>query len=216
MCRRAGGACGMRGAATILVTVALVMAGPAAAHHVMGGAMPTTAMQGLLSGLGHPVIGLDHFAAVVAVGCLAAAHRPALLLVISYVLAMAVGAALHVQGLTVPATELLVALSVLALGAVTVQWRDVLSPTAALVLFGVAGAVNGYALGESIAGAEPSPLYAYFIGLAVIQIAVGLGAMALARMLATQEPAAVRVRLIGAGVIGIGLAMLAKDLIPGA
>jgi len=208
----------MRGTATISVTaaLALAMAEPAAAHHVMGGVMPTTAMQGLMSGLGHPVIGLDHFAAVVAVGCLAAAHRPAVLLVISYVLAMAVGAALHVQGVNVPAAELLVALSVLALGAATVQWRDMLSPSAALVLFGIAGAVNGYALGESIAGAEPTPLYAYFIGLAAIQIAVGLAAMALARVLATQEPAAVRVRLIGAGVIGIGLAMLAKDLIPGA
>ena len=208
----------MRSTATISVTaaLALAMAEPAAAHHMMGGAMPTTAMQGLISGLGHPVIGLDHFAAVVAVGCLAAAHRPAALLVISYVLAMSVGAALHVQGVTVPAAELLVALSVLTLGVVTVQWLDALGPSAALVLFGVAGAVNGYALGESIAGAEPSPLYAYFIGLAVIQIAVGLGAMALARLLASQEPTAVRVRLIGAGVIGIGLAMLAKDLVPGA
>src|SRR5262249_62342369 len=69
----------MRGTATISVTaaLALAMAEPAAAHHVMGGVMPTTAMQGLMSGLGHPVIGLDHFAAVVAVGCLSAAPRPA-------------------------------------------------------------------------------------------------------------------------------------------
>ena len=29
-------------------------------------------VEGLLSGLGHPVIGLDHLAAVIAVGCLAA------------------------------------------------------------------------------------------------------------------------------------------------
>jgi len=204
--------------ATISLTMVAFTAAvePAAAHHVMGGAMPTTAMQGLLSGLGHPVIGIDHFAAVVAVGCLAAAHRPAVQLVIGYVLAMAVGAALHVQGVSVPAAELLVAFSVLALGAATVQWRDVISPSTALVLFAIAGAINGYALGETIAGAEPTPLYAYFIGLAVIQIAVGLGAMMMARVLATQEPAAIHVRLIGACVVGIGLATLAKDLMPGA
>ena len=41
---------------------------PALAHHVMGGRMPATFGQGFLSGLGHPVIGLDHLAAVVAVG----------------------------------------------------------------------------------------------------------------------------------------------------
>ena len=33
---------------------------PAAAHHPMGGAMPATAMEGFLSGLGHPVIEPDH------------------------------------------------------------------------------------------------------------------------------------------------------------
>ena len=48
---------------------------PAFAHHVMGGKTPSTFREGILSGLGHPVIGIDHFAAVVAVGCLAAAHR---------------------------------------------------------------------------------------------------------------------------------------------
>ncbi len=38
------------------------------AHHVMGGRMPATFAEGLLSGLGHPVIGIDHLAFIVAVG----------------------------------------------------------------------------------------------------------------------------------------------------
>ena len=41
---------------------------PAFAHHMMGGRTPSTFMEGLLSGLGHPVIGLDHFAFLVAIG----------------------------------------------------------------------------------------------------------------------------------------------------
>src|SRR5262245_20790158 len=45
----------------------------ASAHHVMGGRMPATFMDGLLSG--RPIIGIDHFAAVVAVGCLAAMQK---------------------------------------------------------------------------------------------------------------------------------------------
>jgi len=205
-------------ASLTLIGLALAAVGsePAVAHHVMGGEMPKTAMQGLLSGLGHPVIGLDHFAAVVAAGCLAAAHRSAVMLVIGYVLAMAAGAALHVQGVNVPAAEILVALSVLVLGAVTVQWREALSLSGALALFVIAGAINGYALGESIAGAESTPLYAYFIGLAAIQSAVGLAAMAIARVMSASEQNAVRVRLIGACVVGIGLALLAKGVVPGA
>ena len=57
--------------------------------------MPATFSEGFLSGLGHPIIGIDHFAAVVAVGCLAAAHRIAPALAIGFVLAMIAGEALH-------------------------------------------------------------------------------------------------------------------------
>jgi hypothetical protein len=43
----------------------------ASAHHPMGGTTPQTLWHGLLSGFGHPVIGLDHLAFVVAMGLLA-------------------------------------------------------------------------------------------------------------------------------------------------
>ena len=52
-----------------LAFAALVLtAVPASAHHIMGGEMPSTFGQGLLSGLGHPVIGPDHLAFLIAVG----------------------------------------------------------------------------------------------------------------------------------------------------
>ena len=46
---------------------------------------------------------------------------------------------------------------------------------ALLGLFALAGLLHGYALGESIVGAEPAPLAAYLIGLAVIQSGIALG-----------------------------------------
>ncbi|MGZ5897221.1 MAG: HupE/UreJ family protein [Xanthobacteraceae bacterium] len=46
-----------------LIILALSSAS-AFAHHVMGGRTPATFGEGILSGFGHPVIGLDHFAAV--------------------------------------------------------------------------------------------------------------------------------------------------------
>jgi len=52
-----------------------MIAEPAWAHHVMGGKLPQTFLQGLLSGFGHPVIGIDHLAAIVGVGILAALER---------------------------------------------------------------------------------------------------------------------------------------------
>src|SRR4029079_3911091 len=73
-------------AAALIVFVAA--AEPAFAHHVMGGRMASTFGGGLVSGLGHPVIGIDHFAAVVAIGCLAAAGSNGVALVIGYIVAM--------------------------------------------------------------------------------------------------------------------------------
>jgi urease accessory protein len=196
----------------IVAILILAAAEPAFAHHLMGGHMPVTFTQGLLSGLGHPVIGIDHFAAVVAVGCLAAAHRAGAALAIAFVIAMMAGVGLHLHGTTVPAAELLVALSVVALGAVLLRWPQ-LSISTALGLFVVVGLIHGYALGESIYGAERSPLVAYLIGLAVIQSAIALGAMGLARAV-MRKADALKLRFIGAGIAGIGLAVLAQQLIP--
>jgi urease accessory protein len=199
--------------AVALIAV-LAAADPAFAHHLMGGRTPGTFGEGLLSGLGHPIIGLDHFAAVVAIGCLAAAHRAGLFLVLSYVVTMMVGVDLHLMGTTVPAAELLVALTVLGLGAVVI-WRREISLPAALTLFALVGLIHGYALGESIYGAERTPLAAYLAGLAVIQTAIAIAAMALAKA-ATRRSDPVMVRLIGAGVAGIGLAVLMQQIVPGA
>jgi urease accessory protein len=192
--------------------IALIAADPAFAHHVMGGRQATTFGEGLLSGLGHPVIGLDHFAAVVAIGCLAAAHRAGPVLVVGYIGAMMLGVALHLAGATVPASELLVALTVLALGFVLLTDRG-LSPTAALTAFALVGLIHGYALGESIYGAERTPLVAYLIGLAVIQSVISLGAMLVARAVIRRADV-VTLRLIGAGIAGIGLAIIVGQIFP--
>lgn len=197
--------------ALALATLVL-MASPAFAHHLMGGRLPATFSDGLLSGLGHPIIGFDHFAAVVAVGCLAAAHRSGAALAIGFVLAMIAGVALHVHGTTVPGADILVALTVVALGGLMLSRRAM--PTGgAFALFACVGLVHGYALGESIYGAEPTPLYAYLIGLAIIQSAVALAAMSVARQLMV-EP--LRLRLLGASIAGIGLAVFMQQVIPAA
>jgi urease accessory protein len=193
-------------------TMALA-AEPAFAHHVMDGSLPMTFTDGLLSGLGHPVIGLDHFAAVVAVGCLAAAHRAGAGLAIGFVVAMMAGVAAHLGGASVPGAELWVALSVIGLGAILATRRQ-MSTLAALGLFAIVGLAHGYALGESIYGAEQTPLAAYLIGLAVIQSAIALIALRIARMTWQRAGEVPMLRLVGAGIAGIGLAVLVQQIVP--
>jgi urease accessory protein len=202
----------MRTAGLFLASIAL-LADPALAHHVMGGRMPVTFADGLLSGLGHPVIGIDHLAAIVAVACLASLHRAGSWLVVSFVVATVVGAGVHVRGTAVPAAEIMVALSVILLGAVLLRNRS-LHTGAALGLFIAVGLTHGYALGESIYGSEPSPLIAYFIGLIAIQSAIALTVMFGTRAVLKRQSDILALRLIGAGIFGIGLTVLIQQVIP--
>ena len=196
-----------------ILTALVLSANNAFAHHIMGGRTPATFSEGMLSGLGHPIIGLDHFAAVVAVGCIAAMHSAGAALVVAFIVSMMAGVALHLNGATVPAAEILVALSVIALGALMLSRRQT-STAAALVLFALVGLAHGYALGESIFGAEKSPLYAYLLGLAVVQTAIALVAMAIARHFIGPSKDLSPLRLVGAGIAGIGLAVLMQQVVP--
>lgn len=53
----------------------MVLPGVVWAHHFMEDQLPQTFAQGLLSGLAHPVIGVDHLAFIVAAGFLLALVR---------------------------------------------------------------------------------------------------------------------------------------------
>lgn len=200
---------------TIAITLLVLIgsATPALAHHVMGGTTPTTFAQGLLSGLGHPVIGLDHLATVIAAGLLASLHRWGATLVAGFVAAMMYGVVLHVLGVPVPSVEIMIAITVVALGLLLVR-RQVFATALAVLLFVFAGFINGYALGESIFGAEQAPLYAYLTGLAIIQSAVGIGAMLAARRFMSAD--ITMLRLLGAGIAGFGIALVAAKIAGGA
>ncbi len=184
-----------------LLAIALTVAEPAWAHHVMGGKMPETFLQGLLSGFGHPVIGVDHLAAIVGVGILAALAGRSAAVVLAFSVAVIAGVGLHLTKVDLPASELFVGLTTLLIGALVIA-RQSMSAGLALLLFAVAGLVHGYALGESIVGAEPSPLVAYLLGLLVIQSTIGIVVYAAVRSLA-QWPA----RTAGLTAMGVLVAL---------
>jgi urease accessory protein len=199
--------------------LALVLAGccaaaPALAHHPMGGATPATLTQGLLSGLGHPIIGIDHLAALLAVGLIAARFSRGLWMPLAWVAAMVAGAGLHLDRIDLPHGEVLVALSVMALGLVAAL-RPTLPTSVVASLFAAGGFVHGFALAESIVGAEATPLIAYFAGLIVCQSLLSLGALFAARWLAGARPeAAAGLRYAGLAVALVGTAAFAST-IPG-
>ncbi|NJN32344.1 MAG: hypothetical protein HC824_19395, partial [Synechococcales cyanobacterium RM1_1_8] len=48
-------------AVTTVAIASGLYAQPALAHHPLGGRLPTNAFEGLMSGLAHPILGLDIF-----------------------------------------------------------------------------------------------------------------------------------------------------------
>src|SRR5213592_3053559 len=72
------------------------------AHHFMGGGLPETFAQGLLSGLGHPVIGLDHAAFIAAAGFFLASVEGGMWGVLALIVGTLLGAALHLAGFGLP------------------------------------------------------------------------------------------------------------------
>lgn len=136
-----------RGAAVALILAAA--AGPSAAHGFAG------------NGWVHPLTGLDHMLAMVAVGLWSAqlGGRALALVPAAFVGAMAAGSFVGMRQWPVPGVESVVALSVLVLGAaIAVNARATWSVAAlAAMLFGLA---HGYAHGAEMPSAADGLGYA--------------------------------------------------------
>lgn len=193
------------------LAVCAMLALPAGAHHAVEGRIPSNLWEGLLSGLAHPILGLDHLAFVVAAGLIAALHRRGVLIPIAFAAASLIGTGLHLLSWELRAPELMISLSVLLFGVLLIA-RQLRLPIV-VVLAAASGIFHGYAYGESIVGAEMTPLWAYLLGLALVQLAVGLSTrwfVQTALRPATSRES-VTLRLAGFAVGFVGLAYLAAQ-----
>ena len=193
-------------AVAIIGGILLMVSSPAFAHHAMDGTTPQTFIQGFISGIAHPVIGLDHLAFLVVAVLLAFTLKgmPRYLVPVAFVAATVGGTALHLGEANIPMSETLVALTVL-IGAVLALTRKNLGAMVLGVVFAISGVFHGYAYGESIVGAEATPLLAYLVGFAVIQYAlIAGGALGLEKVTKHSEKA--RALTAQVGSIGAFLA----------
>lgn len=186
---------------------------PALAHHASGGRIPSNFFEGFVSGLAHPVIGLDHLAFVVAIGLLAVGQVRGVLLPMGFVIAAMAGTGIHLLKLDLPASEVAIAVSVIAFGAMLVgqnrpNWLVL------VLLSAIAGLFHGYAYGEAIVGAQMVPLVAYLLGFTVIQYGVALVAFLIGNV-AIQKSATQNIpwlRLAGITICSIGVIFLTSSI----
>ena len=197
--------------ATLVGAGLLATAGTASAHHLMGGKTPSTFAEGILSGIGHPVIGPDHLAFLAALGIAVGVSRVSFVNPFVFLVAMACGVAAHVAAVNIPAAEFIVAVSVLLAGVLLALDRRI-PATGWMAIFAAAGFFHGYAYGESIYGAETTPLAAYLVGLVAVQTVLVLGIAIATR--AAWTASAIGPRLVGAAICGVGLTVLVVQIIP--
>jgi urease accessory protein len=153
-----------------------LLAGPALAHTAGDTA------GGFATGFMHPPSGLDHLLAMVSVGIWGAElGAPAIwLLPIAFPLIMAVGGALGVIGVPLPAGELLIALSVVVLGSLVAMARR-LPLAAALAIVGVFAIAHGHAHGAELPGAADALAYTvgFVLATGLLHLAgIGIGVLA--------------------------------------
>ncbi len=203
----------------ILAAALALTATPALAHHPLAGAPMETFTHGVLSGVGHPILGFDHLFFIIAVGIAAVFTGRSLTAPLGYVAGMLAGVALILGGVALPAVELVIALSLLIVGAILMTGRGLALPTA-LVLFGLLGVFHGWAFGVSLAGQEAAlgggVIVGYLIGLAVTQWLIAIAAgYAMRKVWGAVSADAIQSRLAGGLVAGVG-AFLVLEAVEGA
>ena len=148
---------------------------PAFAHEQQGAAA------GFLTGFVHPISGLDHVLAMVAVGLWGAQlGAPAIwVLPVAFPLVMAMGGMLGLMGVPVPGIEYGIAASAILLGAaVTLEVRTSLVVTALLV--GVFAIFHGHAHGTELPPGQSALLYSMGFVIAtgcLHALGIGIGAV---------------------------------------
>ena len=182
---------------------------PSLAHHPFG--MPEQAklspLQGLISGIGHPLLGPDHLLFLLAIGFVGLRHPQLWVapLLIAGLLGSCLAQFIPISGEMEIYAEALIAATLVIEGLVALG----IFPYG--LLLPVIG-LHGFLLGGTIVGAEPSTMLTYFLGLLISQFVLLIAFTASSRQLLMRiGPSGQR---LFAGIwIGIGSAFAWSTLI---
>ena len=182
--------------------LALLLVAPVMAH----AHSETGVVGGFISGFLHPLTGLDHIAAMVAVGIWGAfLGAPAMwLLPVIFPLVMAFGGALGILGVPLPGVEVAIALSGVVLGSMIVLTARPPLWVAAL-LVGFFAIFHGYAHGAELPQAANAVTYA--IGFVVATGLLHLSGITLG-LLIRWPWGRIAVRTCGGAIAATGFAFL--------
>ena len=106
-----------------VLALVIIAANPAMAHHPLNGLPMETFTHGILSGIGHPVLGFDHLFFILAAGILAAVSGYALVAPMALLAGVLSGVLLSLSGAGLPALEPIIALSIVIVGVLGIKGK---------------------------------------------------------------------------------------------
>ncbi|HEY6859198.1 MAG TPA: HupE/UreJ family protein [Pseudolabrys sp.] len=166
---------------------------------------------GIMYGFVHPVTGIDHVLAMIAVGVLAALYggRALWLVPLSFVAAMAIAGVIGMAGIVIPVAEVGIGVSVVVLGlAIAFQLRP---PTfVAMAVVGFFALFHGYAHGAELPDGITGLSFALgFLFATALLHGTGVGLALLMQRQASSR----RLLQVGGGAMAlVGIAVLANFL----
>ena len=169
---------------------------------------------GFVDGLLHPVLGLDHFLAMLSVGIVSAqlGGRKVFTIPALFVLSMIGGAVAGVQGQQWPFTEGGIAISVIVLGAAIATVRENGSAWLVMVVVALFGSLHGHAHGLELPGSA-DPVY-YAAGFVTSTSAIHLLGVGVGHLLTARATFSTLLRHMGSVMAGMGLMILIGLMAP--
>ena len=179
----------------------VLLAGAAQAHTGAG------ASHGFMAGFAHPVLGADHLLAMLAVGLWAAmlGGRARWLVPAAFVAVMIVGGALAMSAFGMPAVEVMILASVVALGSLVAMRRTASTAVCMAIVAGFA-LFHGHAHGMEIPAGVGALSYAAGFALATATLH-GLGLSI--GLLAGRLRDGMAVRIAGGTIAAAGVLLMA-------
>ena len=155
-----------------LLLGASLWSGVVSAHHPMGGGQPETAVESILSGIGHPIIGLDHLSFMIALGLfLAVLGKNAWVALATFLGGTVAGLVVGHVGLVTGAIEVSIALSLIVMAGFLVLSGSVIAKRGWPVIGGL-GVIHGVAYAEAIVGSNMVLVFWYALGFLCVQAAI--------------------------------------------
>ncbi|MBD2364024.1 HupE/UreJ family protein [Anabaena minutissima FACHB-250] len=193
-------------AALILISLLSSFSGVSPVHTI------SNSWDGFLWGLADPVLRLDSFVSILAMGLLSGNMVHSSLMTVSFIFAAMVGIILHLLQINLFGAEIAIAVATIALGGILVMpnqrnWVIV------VVLGAIAGTFLGYVETQSLLGVGLLPTLTYILGTVLTLYAVATSAKQIVNSInkeKIQNALFWTTRFVGFAVCGIGMVFLSS------